>query len=163
MLSPMLAFTSDEAWELIPGVAKGSSVHESDWEPKAFVTSGEEKAIWQSYLGLREQVLPELEKARQSKLIGKALEAQLALHKNNGIEANGASTSEVLRELLNVSQLKLAPSENGAVVSVSHAEGQKCERCWHWENDVGSNSEHPTLCDRCVQAVAVASKNSMRE
>jgi len=31
--------------------------------------------------------------------------------------------------------------------------GQKCERCWHWETDVGSNPEHPTICGRCVKAV----------
>jgi len=36
---------------------------------------------------------------------------------------------------------------------VAHADGQKCERCWHWETDVGSNPEHPTICARCVAAV----------
>ncbi|MCC6822907.1 MAG: hypothetical protein IT579_19430 [Verrucomicrobia subdivision 3 bacterium] len=59
-----------------------------------------------------------------------------------------------LRELLNVSQVQLA-EEGGATVfaTVSKADGQKCERCWHWETDVGSKSEHPTLCRRCVKAV----------
>jgi isoleucyl-tRNA synthetase len=32
-------------------------------------------------------------------------------------------------------------------------DGQKCERCWHWETDVGQHVEHPTLCARCVEAV----------
>jgi len=36
---------------------------------------------------------------------------------------------------------------------VTKADGQKCERCWHWETDVGSQAEHPTLCGRCVEAV----------
>jgi isoleucyl-tRNA synthetase len=40
-----------------------------------------------------------------------------------------------------------------ASVSVSKADGQKCGRCWHWETDVGSNPDHPTICARCVEAV----------
>ena len=39
------------------------------------------------------------------------------------------------------------------VVKVTHADGQKCERCWHWETDVGKNAEHPTICGRCVEVV----------
>jgi len=37
--------------------------------------------------------------------------------------------------------------------TVEKADGQKCERCWHWETDIGKNSEHPTICGRCVKAV----------
>jgi isoleucyl-tRNA synthetase len=37
--------------------------------------------------------------------------------------------------------------------AVQRADGQKCERCWHWETDVGSHPEHPTICARCVKAV----------
>jgi isoleucyl-tRNA synthetase len=39
------------------------------------------------------------------------------------------------------------------VISVSKANGQKCERCWHWETDIGKNVEHPTICGRCIEAV----------
>jgi isoleucyl-tRNA synthetase len=39
-------------------------------------------------------------------------------------------------------------------VSVLKASGQKCERCWHWETDVGAVPEHPTLCGRCVKAIS---------
>jgi isoleucyl-tRNA synthetase len=61
--------------------------------------------------------------------------------------------------LLNVSQLEIetlpeaAPNEHRLDWIVSKAAGQKCERCWHWETDVGSNPEHPTICARCVEAV----------
>jgi isoleucyl-tRNA synthetase len=66
--------------------------------------------------------------------------------------------------LVNVSRLKIEtlkgePSEKdetGRVnVIVAHADGQKCERCWHWEMDIGPefHPEHPTICGRCVEAV----------
>ena len=38
-------------------------------------------------------------------------------------------------------------------VNVVKAEGEKCERCWNYRASVGSVPEHPTLCDRCIEAV----------
>jgi len=103
---------------------------------------------------LRELALPELEKARQAKQIGKALEARLTFTGAGPLLAGAQAHLESLRELLNVSQLEIQPAGEGAVTaSVSKADGQKCERCWHWEPDVGSNPEHPTICARCVKAV----------
>ena len=71
---------------------------------------------------------------------------------------DGKAHLEALRELLNVSQLEVhAVPGNGEPtldIAVSKALGQKCERCWHWETDVGSAPEHPTICARCVEAVA---------
>jgi isoleucyl-tRNA synthetase len=59
-----------------------------------------------------------------------------------------------LRELLNVSQLELRSQAGKTLdVAVVKADGQKCERCWQWETDVGSNPEHPTIFARCVRAV----------
>jgi isoleucyl-tRNA synthetase len=52
-----------------------------------------------------------------------------------------------------VSALKITVAESDLPPSISKADGQKCERCWHWETDVGSNPEHPTICGRCVAAV----------
>lgn len=60
-----------------------------------------------------------------------------------------------MRELLNVSHLAVQGSDAATepVIVVTHAEGRKCERCWHWETNVGANTDHPTLCGRCVEAV----------
>ena len=41
-------------------------------------------------------------------------------------------------------------SEAGSTVRIARAEGEKCERCWHYETDIGRHSSHPTLCGRCV-------------
>ena len=62
--------------------------------------------------------------------------------------------TEALRELLNVSQLEVKTEGDETVTAiVTKADGQKCERCWHWETDVGITPEHPTICARCVTAV----------
>jgi len=154
VLAPVLAFTADEAWEHIPG-RSAVSVHLSDWEPKPFPLSNAEKVGWAWLLETREKVLPELEKARQGRVIGKALEAQVRLQAPTLPEGLGADWRDSLRELLNVSELTVTAGVAGSElrVEVVHADGTKCERCWHWESDVGQHPAHPTLCGRCVGAV----------
>jgi isoleucyl-tRNA synthetase len=149
MLAPILSFTADEAWEFVPS-KNFESVHEVTWKPAAFERSQEERATWARLFDLRELALPELEKARQAKHIGKALDAKLSFR---GGPALDAAHQEELRELLNVSHLVIASGDTPTTVSVNKADGQKCERCWHWETDVGTNPEHPTICARCVRAV----------
>jgi isoleucyl-tRNA synthetase len=178
MLAPVLAFTADEAWEFVPGKTV-DSVHGTGWGPVAFELSAVEQATWANLLAFREFALPKLEEARQQKLIGKALDAKLSV-KGRGEDAYfWKQEKEVLRELLNVSQFsseaeslhpldvpsgeidtrvraEVKPFFKETIIEVSKADGQKCERCWHWETDVGSTPEHPTICARCVEAVKQA-------
>ena len=152
MLAPILAFTADEAWEFVPGKSF-DFVHEVTWQLEQFDRLNDERATWARLFELRELALPELEKARQAKHIGKALEAKLTFRGGPGL-SEIASHQDALRELLNVSQLEIQPANDATTtVSVTKADGQKCERCWHWEKDVGINPEHPTICARCVRAV----------
>jgi len=162
--SPILSFTADEAWEFIPGAA--GSVHEAAWEAVGLKLGEAEMADWQEWVALREFLLPYLEKARQEKLIGKALEAKLHIQGPTRHAERWKSAEALLCELLNISQLKLdveplrvddpfhaSPGFMGLFVNVTKADGTKCERCWHRETDVGSSPEHPTICRRCVAAV----------
>jgi len=154
MLAPILAFTADEAWEFIPGKPTGS-VHEAKWVISNFKLPDGEITTWDLLLSLRSFILPELEKARQAKSIGKALDAKVTLTGGNAVIVNSnTEAASALRELVNVSQLELAGKAGETdSVSVAKAGGQKCERCWHWETDIGQNAEHPTICGRCVEAV----------
>jgi isoleucyl-tRNA synthetase len=152
MLSPILVFTAEEAWEFVPAIS--GSVHETKFADCGLALDPKELKDWEWLSEWRGKVLPELEKRRQEKLIGKALDAKVSLGIPTDQAALAEQNREPLRELLNVSQLEIKPAAD-ATVSVSKADGEKCERCWHWETDVGSNSEHPTICGRCVKAVTV--------
>jgi isoleucyl-tRNA synthetase len=156
MLAPILAFTADEAWEFVPG-KNVNSVHESKFKPSNFSISENESAVWKNLFQLREKVLPELETARQNKLIGKSLDAKANLTVTSEFAA-ALNVREDLRELLNVSELfvelwKSSRGDEKTFCVVMRADGQKCERCWHWETDIGQNAAHPTICARCVEAV----------
>jgi isoleucyl-tRNA synthetase len=151
MLAPILAFTADEAWEFVPG-KNVNSVHESEFKARNFALSETEQAVWKRLFEIRGIVLPELEKARQSKLIGKSLDAKVWVH----VEHEPMEISKMfleLEELLNISQMQVRSDAKGIEIRVEKALGQKCERCWHWETDIGQNAEHPTICARCTKAV----------
>jgi isoleucyl-tRNA synthetase len=162
MLAPILSFTADEAWEFVPGKT-ASSVHESEMKPADFRISEVGHAYWKDLFLLREVVLQKLEERRQRKHIGKSLEAFVTIVW--GKRASFASlfekmqsNTEPFRELLNVSAVVLIPDTanpdtSDYAIDVLTGRGQKCERCWHWEADVGSNPQHPTICGRCVEAV----------
>jgi isoleucyl-tRNA synthetase len=161
MLAPILAFTADEAWEFIPGKPT-ESVHQNEWKPKLFEMTKPEQEAWHFMIKYRnDSILPQLEQFRQMKIIGKSLEASIDVKAAGDYLEYIKTRTEELRELMNVSQLnigileeRLAWNEAGKAVSnISKADGQKCERCWHWETDIGQNTEHPTLCGRCVEAV----------
>jgi isoleucyl-tRNA synthetase len=158
MLTPILAFTADEAWEFVPGKTVDSS-HLLTWQPLGLQRPEAELTTWKHLFELRELALPELEKARQAKAIGKALEAKLTFAGSSPALAGATAHLDALRELLNVSQLEIKPGGDATVaITVSKAAGEKCERCWHWEADVGSHAEHPTICARCVGAVQASAQ-----
>jgi len=161
MLAPILAFTADEAWEFVPG-KKENSVHESEWKTRSFEMIKSEQEAWHFMMNYRnDSVLPQLERFRQMKTIGKSLEASVAIKAVGVYLEYIKDRAEELRELVNASQIKIEVLEEKlpwnelgkAVTIINKADGQKCERCWHWETDVGSNPEHPTICARCVAAV----------
>jgi len=168
MLAPILAFTADEAWEFVPG-KKAGSAHEVGWQPTDFAVSESEQTNWEKLFALREQVLVALEKARQEKHIGKALEAWVRIDAPRAETEFASKYQADLKELLNVSHLNFQVVPETTIghgggemlvaksqILVRHAQGfacHKCERCWHWEADVGKHAEHPPLCGRCVEAV----------
>ena len=162
MLAPILAFTADEAWEFIPGKPTGS-VHESEFKVgKLFEMTKPEQEAWSFLIKFRnDSVLPQLEQFRQMKTIGKSLDASINIKAAGDYLEYIKTRMEELRELVNVSQIKIEVLEEKlvwneagkAVTIVTKADGQKCERCWHWETNIGQNAEHPTICGRCVEAV----------
>jgi isoleucyl-tRNA synthetase len=158
MLAPILAYTADEAWEFVPG-KNVNSVHEAYWKPTKFSLTESEIADWKNLFGLRETWLPMLEQKRRDKTIGKSLDAKIQPVIQLAAElANNQKLQDTFKELLNVSQLEFLSYEGNPEADftgklVVHADGQKCERCWHWETDIGQNAEHPTICARCTKAV----------
>ena len=97
-------------------------------------------------------VLKALEEARNNKLIGTGLEAQVHLTAPEPLYALKRNQSQ-LRYLFIVSAIRLtqgAASDTASVqVEVKKADGQKCDRCWNYSTHVGEDKNYPTVCERC--------------
>lgn len=149
--APVLAFTSDEIWENIPGAtSQAASVHMTVFP--TLVEQWQDNAILDRYdrlFGIRDQVMKALEDARNARLIGAALEAKVTIASNAETRAFLESFGEELRFIFIVSQVVL---EDGAElkVSVEAAAGEKCDRCWHYTTDVGSDERYQGACARCA-------------
>ena len=91
-----------------------------------------------------------VEKARQEKLIGNALEAAVTLTCDEALVAG--VPKEELEEFFILSDLTLQPGSEPAA-SITKTAHQKCARCWRHRPTVGKSAAHPELCDRCESVV----------
>jgi isoleucyl-tRNA synthetase len=161
LLAPIMSFTTEEVWGYLPGVAgRPESVHLALF-PSAVEVLGEgvatedpgQRQDWSTLLAIREEVLKALDTARNEKLIGKPLEAQLMIAAADPSYSLLARYKEQLRYLFIVSAVTLtqtAGNGTGSVrVEVKKADGLKCERCWNYSTRVGEDKTYPTVCERC--------------
>jgi len=161
LMAPILPFTTEEAWDALPAFReKDASVHLAIFPAYGDpVLSAEESQDWNHLLALRDQVLKELEKARERKLIGNALEARVKL----GLPASLAGVADryrdMLRALFIVSDVAVEiTSGPETTVEVEPAAGGKCRRCWNYSTHLGASASHPDLCDRCEDVVGGAGR-----
>ncbi|MBM4311577.1 MAG: class I tRNA ligase family protein, partial [Deltaproteobacteria bacterium] len=150
LLAPILAFTTEEAWQFLPG-DKEESVHLARFpEPDARYDNAELDARWEKLLQVREQVLKQLELARERKEIGNSLEAHVTITAGGEVFELLSSCAAALADMLIVSGVDLAQADGDATFSavIKRAEGAKCQRCWKYHSN-----DHPELCTRCAQAV----------
>jgi isoleucyl-tRNA synthetase len=146
LLAPILAFTAEEAWRHL-GV--GASVHLEEF-PQARHRRHEASDQVAKLLTLRGVIGQAIERARQEKLIGNALEAAVVLHSNSDVTTK--IDKEELEEFFILSDLTIHEA-NEATACVTKTPYRKCARCWRHRSSVGASKEHPDLCDRCESVV----------
>jgi isoleucyl-tRNA synthetase len=157
LMAPILSFTADELWRLLPEAARkdAASVHlasfpevDSQWTDERLAQR------WARLLEIRTAVQVALEAKRRDKVIGSSLEARVVLKTDDALLTFLKPYEAELPTLFIVSQVTLARgAANGLTVEAMRAEGDKCGRCWNYRLSVGTFPDHPTLCDRCVEAI----------
>lgn len=162
-IAPVLSFTAEEIWSLLPG-QRDESVMLAEWYTN-FPNTGEnifDGSFWRNILEAKAAVNGALEKARNDKLIGAGLSAEVVLYAKHELKAQLEKLADELHFVLITSAASVADfDENAGVetdladlrVQVIHSEHEKCERCWHQNETVGKTEAHPTLCGRCVENV----------
>ena len=163
LMAPILCFTSEEIWgELGKLKSRGRSIHLAEFLSAADIPEDADlEERWKYLLSLRQEVQKALELAREEKLIGNSLEGKVIL-------SAGPPLAELLKRyhsqlpmIFIVSQVDLRIAATGGRskgnasprIEIQRAEGEKCERCWNYSTDVGTEGEFPRLCGRCIRPV----------
>ncbi len=159
-IAPVLSFTADEIWQYIPG-ERGEFVFTEEFYNGLFALDANEQmndAYWQQVITLRNEVNRVLEQARNDKIIGAALEAELTIYANDIYAPLLAKLQNELRFVLLTSKAEVKPLADadvaegevkGFAVKVVRSANHKCPRCWHYSDSKDAES----LCSRCDENV----------
>jgi len=164
LMSPVLSFTAEEIWGFIPNIGV-QSIHLSQFpDIRKDWIDDKLSERWEKLLLVRGEVLKALENARKNKLIGHSLDAKITLFCPDELKIVLEGYKGELSAIFIVSAVDTLPASavskepnflksdevEGLFISVSQALGKKCERCWNYNESVGDNNEHPTVCERCI-------------
>ena len=169
LMAPVLSFLAAEAWEHLPAdPARESSVFLARF-PEArprLLADQELLERWEQILLVRSELTRALEIARRDKVIGHSLDAEVRLSAPGQWGEFITANWQTLQEVTMVSEMALDdnPAADayqgeeiaGLQVGVKLSGRAKCERCWNRAPGVGEHADHPTICDRCAQAVGAA-------
>ena len=158
LVAPILCFTAQEIWSYIPKL-EGMQEYVC-WERMPEAKSDEDAAFdakWAKIIAVRDDVKKVLEQARADKTIGSSLEAAVTLYCNDEMyDFLNAIPMDELADLMIVSHVDLVKGEGGVKglteglgMSVAHAAGNKCLRCWKFDTAVGEDG----LCPRCAKVL----------
>jgi len=157
-----MTFTCEEVWQYLPKTdSRVESVHLAQFPTIAEILGGSNFAAsdakaeedWKTLRAVRDEVLKALEEARNNKLIGTGLEAQVTVTASDPVFSLLRRYEEHLRYLFIVSRVTLTLGSgngtSGVKVEVRKADGAKCDRCWNYSTHVGEDKNYPTVCERC--------------
>ncbi|MEW9798734.1 isoleucine--tRNA ligase [Alteromonas sp. CYL-A6] len=165
-MAPITSFTAQEVWQALPG-ERSEFVFTESWYTgfdgfSADETFGDD--FWHAVLDVKDAVNQAMEQSRKEGKLGGSLEAAISLYASDSLYATLAQLEDELRFVLITSAVSLhkadeAPADaletelEGLQLRVEKSQGSKCVRCWHHREDVGSDSTHPELCQRCITNV----------
>ncbi|CAM5392934.1 Isoleucine--tRNA ligase OS=Eoetvoesiella caeni OX=645616 GN=ileS PE=3 SV=1 [Eoetvoesiella caeni] len=151
LMAPILSFTAEEAWKDLHGTADAPSIFTELFHALPDqVDAGVLAEKWQRLREIRADVMRKIEDVRGTGEIGSSLAAELDIHAGEDDYNLLASLEDDLRFVFIVSRATVHRQPEGLRIQVAPSAAQKCERCWHHRDDVGSNPDHPTICGRCA-------------
>jgi len=154
LMAPILSFTAEEVWTVLSGNGEDSVFLHTLYTLPAVANSDTLLTRWNRLRSYRATVLKQLEELRVAGKIGSSLAAEVELQASGETHEYLRAFGDDLRFVFITSQASVANNnqvlENEIAVAVTPSSQQKCERCWHYRADVGSDSAHPSICGRCV-------------
>jgi len=164
-ITPVLSYTSDEIWQHMPGDRTGPVFTQTYFDGLTSLNNQAslDNKAWDNILETRNAVTKALEVLRADKQIGGGLDASVTLYCDGELNDALSQLGDELRFVFITSEADIKPfdekpadadvvsvQENALAITATKTDAQKCVRCWHKRDDIGSDDQHPELCKRCV-------------
>jgi len=167
-IAPILSFTADEIWQVMPGERSEFVFLETYYEGLQPMAASADmgRDFWNQVMDVKEAVNKEIEAQRNAGAVKGSLTTEVTLFCEAELQQILERLGEELRFVTITSEARVKPLADadaagaaqtemaGLRVLVTQTAHTKCTRCWHHREDVGSHAEHPELCGRCVENVA---------
>ncbi len=154
-MAPFLSFTAEEAWAVLgaagktPGATRPSIFMDTYWPFPAAAGAEPVLAKWNRIRELRDAVNKEIEVLRADGQVGSSLQASVALTVAPADHALLSSLGPDLKFVFITSTIELLAGD-AINIRANASNGIKCERCWHYCDDIGADATHPGICGRCA-------------
>ncbi|SBT82048.1 Isoleucine--tRNA ligase [secondary endosymbiont of Trabutina mannipara] len=167
-IAPIMSFTADEIWEFMPG-KRMQYVFTEEWYKGLFKLDYNQPfndKYWRTLLKVRNETNKIIEIARADKRICASLEASVTLYAKPSLATLLRKVGNELYFALLTSNAVVADYDaagndamqcqglKGLKITLERAVGKKCQRCWHYELNIGQNTNYPEICSRCVTNIA---------
>ncbi len=166
-IAPVLSFTAEEIHQQLPG-ERSDSIFLETWYEGLFEMDNAtaERERWGHVIKVRNEVSKSIETVRREGKAGSSLAVEVDLWLDGDLRVAIDSLGDELRFVLLTSEARAADlasapanaeriklDEGDVALLVTPSEHEKCVRCWHYREDVGSDPDHPEICGRCVENV----------
>ena len=150
LMAPILSFTADEIWQTL-GLDADKTVFEELWyDLPAHGLADADLQAWQTVLDVRAVANKAIEEKRAQSLVGSSLQSELDIYAEGAVYDALNRLGDDLHFVLIASRVTLHQRAGTLEIQVTPSAHAKCDRCWHYRADVGSDAEHAHICGRCV-------------
>ena len=150
LMAPVLSFTADEIWQILMPQSDELVFMDTWYDIPAHELNTRELLAWEHIIHVRAIANKKIEELREKGLVGSSLQAEIDIYASGDIYQSLSLLHEDLKFAMITSHAKLHERQGDLHIDVRASEHKKCDRCWHYQEEVGSHHEHPTICNRCI-------------
>ena len=150
LMAPVLSFTADEIWQILMPQSDEHIFMDEWYDLPPHDLNSRELLAWEHIIHVRAIANKKIEELREKGLVGSSLQAEIDIFASGDIYQSLSMLHEDLKFAIITSHAKLHERQGDLHIDVRASEHKKCDRCWHYREEVGSHHEHPTICNRCI-------------
>ena len=150
LMAPVLSFTADEIWQILMPQSDEHIFMDEWYDLPPHDLNSRELLAWEHIIHVRAIANKKIEELREKGLVGSSLQAEIDIFASGDIYQSLSILHEDLKFAIITSHAKLHERQGDLHIDVRASEHKKCDRCWHYREEVGSHHEHPTICNRCI-------------